>query len=53
MQDKKSCNMQNVNLYSDYYSDYKMPNLIIHNNLLMDANKHIKYNGALATFHSY
>ena len=49
MQDKKSCNMQNVNLYSSL----KMPNLIIHNNLLMDANKHIKYNGALATFHSY
>ena len=30
-----------------------MPNLIIHNNLLMDANKHIKSNGALATFHNY
>ena len=30
-----------------------MPNLIIHNNLLMNANKHIKCNGVLATFHNY
>ena len=41
--------MQNFNLYSSL----KMPDLIIHNNLLMNANKPIKSNGLLSTFHNY
>ena len=41
--------MHNFNLYSSL----KMSNLIIHNNLLMNANKQIKSNGVLATFHNY